>query len=71
MSHLKKRTGYSISGLAAGSAALLATDRFAEFASGAEGLLSYGLPPVVMMALSVTAFVIVKAGHPAESNRHA
>ena len=71
MSHLKKYSGYSISAASLVAAFVIALDRYAEFATGAESFASWAIPPVFLFAMAVTALVTVRLGHPDEGETHA
>ncbi|MEO1647364.1 MAG: hypothetical protein AAFR32_00935 [Pseudomonadota bacterium] len=71
MSNLRKHAGYSIAAASLAGATLIALDRYAEFAAGAESFASWAIPPVFLFALALAAFVTVKLGHPDEGDTRA
>ena len=71
MSIVKKRTGYSISATAVFVAAVMLIDRYPEYATGAEGLISWALVPAILAVLAVTSVALVGLGHASESENDA
>ena len=71
VSNLKNYSGYSVSVASLMAAILIAFDRYAELAGGAESFSSWAIPPMFLFSLAVTALIAVRLGHPDEGETHA
>lgn len=66
-----KIAGYSIASVSVLAALALIIDRYGEYATGAESLTSWALPPAFLFALAASTLAFVKLGHPSESENDA